>query len=230
MNNDDLIVFPGAGRAGRTTTPTSATGPRTRRLSQESRLAQRRPRAPEGGTDTAAYWVPTLFSNGRAVTPRSATIYYRRRTTDRVQAFPQGLRMIAGTSTATAGAAAAGDVSGTAGRLASAPSRASTGCPHAATGRSSVLNLHVNFPNCWNGHITRQRRPQEPPRRLGPRRLPGGPIRCRCRAISLIVHYAGAGWIRPRPTSRRAANSRGHGDFVNAWDQDTLEALVAALN
>lgn len=97
-NTDDLIVFPGqTGRShdhtyfGNKTTNASST--------QESLRAATSTCA--RGTDTAAYWVPTLFSNGQAMTPRSATVYYRRRTADRVQAFPQGLRMIAGTSTAT---------------------------------------------------------------------------------------------------------------------------------
>src|SRR6478736_1587546 len=34
--------------------------------------------------ETAAYWMPTLLSNGQMVTPSGATIYYRRKTLARV--------------------------------------------------------------------------------------------------------------------------------------------------
>jgi len=46
--------------------------------------------------DTAAYWTPTLFANGKPVEPAGSTIYYRRRTLDEVRAFPPGLKMIQG--------------------------------------------------------------------------------------------------------------------------------------
>jgi hypothetical protein len=46
--------------------------------------------------DTAAYWVPTLFQNGREVRPAKAQLYYVVFGYGQMRAFPPGLRMIAG--------------------------------------------------------------------------------------------------------------------------------------
>ena len=46
--------------------------------------------------DKAAYWIPTLFQDGREIRPAKAQAYYVLRGTDRMHAFPAGLRMIAG--------------------------------------------------------------------------------------------------------------------------------------
>jgi hypothetical protein len=52
--------------------------------------------------DTAAYWVPTLYKNGKALEPDQALLYYRARyDPERVRAFPRDLRMIAGDARAT---------------------------------------------------------------------------------------------------------------------------------
>jgi hypothetical protein len=51
--------------------------------------------------ETAAYWMPTLLLNGQMVAPRSATIYYRRKTLAPLKAFPAGFKMIAGDRHAT---------------------------------------------------------------------------------------------------------------------------------
>src|SRR5215216_6392302 len=74
-NMDDLIVFPAQpGRShdhtyfGNRTTNASSTDESLRAAGATTCLRR---------GDTAAYWVPTLFSNGQPVTPRSATIYYR---------------------------------------------------------------------------------------------------------------------------------------------------------
>src|SRR5204863_7001666 len=46
--------------------------------------------------DTAAYWVPTLYLDGREIRPKKAQFYYVMRGYDKMRAFPPGLRMIAG--------------------------------------------------------------------------------------------------------------------------------------
>lgn len=46
--------------------------------------------------DTAAYWVPTLYQNGREVRPAKAQLYYVLRGYTQMRAFPAGLRMVAG--------------------------------------------------------------------------------------------------------------------------------------
>ena len=51
--------------------------------------------------ETAAYWMPTLLLNGQMVTPRGATIYYRRKSLAPVTPFPAGFKLIAGDRQAT---------------------------------------------------------------------------------------------------------------------------------
>lgn len=217
-NTDDLIVFPG--QAGRSHDHTYF-GNRTTNAASSQESLRAATSTCARGTDTAAYWVPTLFSNGQAVTPRSATVYYRRRTADRVQAFPQGLRMIAGTSTATT--AQPLQVTFWNCRTLGERSEPTSSVPACAAGRSSVLNLHVNFPNCWNGtaldsadhksHLAYSVRGSCPATHPVP--VP---------AISLIVHYAPVDPATAELASRGQLS--GHGDFVNAWDQQRLERLV----
>src|SRR5947199_5786689 len=76
-NNDDPIVFPG--QPGKSHDHTFIGNDSTDAFSTLSSLL--------GGTtscrrpgDTAAYWAPTLMSGSEAVTPRAATVYYRRHT------------------------------------------------------------------------------------------------------------------------------------------------------
>src|SRR5919108_1787144 len=53
--------------------------------------------------DRAAYWVPTLFQNGREVRPAKAQLYYVVHGYRQMRAFPPGLRMVAGAALAGAG-------------------------------------------------------------------------------------------------------------------------------
>ena len=51
--------------------------------------------------DRAAYWMPTLFVNGQAVTPAAAIAYYRRLVRTPLKPFPAGIQIVAGNSHAT---------------------------------------------------------------------------------------------------------------------------------
>jgi hypothetical protein len=48
--------------------------------------------------DHSAYWIPTLYQNGKVVDPKEVTVYYGSRLKDpsKTQPFPFGLRMIVG--------------------------------------------------------------------------------------------------------------------------------------
>ena len=88
------------------------------------------------------------------------------------------------------------------------------------------LNLRATFPNCWNGrdldsadhqrHLAYASGGQCP--RSHPVALP---------SLILIFLYASTERGRPVQASGRFGT---HADFVNGWDQETLEKLVAALN
>ena len=97
--------------------------------------------------DRAAYWLPTLYQNGKALKPVRAVIYYRTvHDPESVRAFPPGLKMIAGDSRATSPQqpqVAAWWCGLTINNKFKEPPRQ---CPE-----GTRLALSINFPNCWDG-------------------------------------------------------------------------------
>ncbi|MCC7106121.1 MAG: DUF1996 domain-containing protein [Chloroflexi bacterium] len=215
---DDPIVHPGmAGMShshdffGNRTTNSSST--------LESLLS--------GGTscrathDTAAYWVPTLSQNGQPVTPVSMTIYYRApigQTAATVKPFPAGFKMVAGAATATSPQASELTVWDC--RALNNRSSLPPTCP---TG--SNLQLHVNFPECWDGQsLDSADHKSHMASRQGQRGCPTDhPVLLP--RLSMIVNYPIVG---DPGTITLASGSvySGHGDFFNAWDQSVLEQRV----
>src|SRR5918999_1000950 len=90
---DDRIVYPGQpGRSHHHTFFGS------RAISAHATLPSLRAAETTCGrkSETAAYWVPTLFRDGRRVTPLKATAYYTLRQFSGVRPYPPGLKIIAG--------------------------------------------------------------------------------------------------------------------------------------
>jgi hypothetical protein len=170
--------------------------------------------------DTAAYWVPTLIVDGQAVAPRGATIYYRRRTTDHVQPFPQGLKMIAGDSHSMTAQSLRVTFWNCGVETMIPPSSSAPTCPDEL---GSGLRLHINFPSCWNGkqldsadhqsHMAYSQAGVCPA--THPVSVP---------AISLIYRYPVTG--RHEVALSSGGQYSGHADFFNAWDAHTLARLV----
>jgi hypothetical protein len=170
--------------------------------------------------DASAYWVPTLFAAGRALRPLVGVGYYVRRTREPVRAFPQGLVMIAGNQNAKRPQSLSVVGWGCGGFGAPPKSAVVPNCPP-----DRALHLRATFPSCWNGrdldsadhkrhmaYATAGRCP-----RTHPVAVP---------TLALILLY-------PETESRllQASGRYGaHADFMNGWDQDKLEALVATLN
>ena len=164
--------------------------------------------------------MPTLFSAAQTVLPRAATIYYRKRTADPVQPFPPDLRMIAGDAHATA-AQPLRVTFWNCGAASGIP--ASSTVPTCPDARANSLRLHVVFPSCWNGtsldsadhqsHMAYPRAGRCPS--THPVAVP---------AIALIYRYP----ITGGPDTMLASMGQltAHADFINAWDQDALTALV----
>jgi hypothetical protein len=170
--------------------------------------------------ETAAYWMPTLLLNGQMVAPRSATIYYRRKTLAPLKAFPAGFKMIAGDRHATTPQGMQ-ITYWNCGAASTVP--ASSAIPTCPNDRSQSLRLHVNFPNCWDGqqldtadhmsHMAYAVRGNCPA---------GHPVATP--AISLIFRYAITGGSGVTLSS--GAQYSAHADFFNAWRQGTLVSLV----
>ena len=216
-NKDDVIIHPGKHGLSHDHTyvaNTSTNGDSTvRSLRAAGTTCQR-------AGDTAAYWVPTLFENGRAVEPLGSTIYYRPRSLGRVSTFPSGLKMIAGEAGAQLPQAMRVTFWNCGVRAGVPRSSSVPTCPEM---RGSSLRLHVNFPDCWNGtsldsadhksHMAYSRQGVCPASH--PVKVPG---------ISLIIRYPIQGG--PGITLASGGEYSGHADFFNAWNQAELTRLV----
>jgi hypothetical protein len=213
-NQDDPIVFfnePGRSHDhtyfGNTSTRASSTPASLRAGETTCRLR----------SDTAAYWAPTLFVAGNAVRPLGAVVYYVRRTFEPVQAFPANLEVIAGTASARAAQGSRVTYWSCGGRR---DVRVSAEIP---TCTSPSLRLVVNFANCWDGsrldsadhksHLAYSSNGVCP--RTHSVEVP---------AITLQIHYGVTGGSNAELSS--GGDFSGHADFVNAWNQPTLERLV----
>jgi hypothetical protein len=169
--------------------------------------------------DTAAYWLPTLYQDGRALTPDSAKIYYASQVDqESVKAFPRNLRMIAGDSKATnpqPTSVMSWACQGTTIDHRREPPRS---CPE-----GSRLVVSLRFPNCWDGqhldsadhksHMTHSNK--KPCPSTHPIRTP---------RIVMDVRYPTSKGTRL--TFSSGSRYTGHADFINAWRQKELEALV----
>jgi hypothetical protein len=212
-NQDDPIVYPR--RRGRSHDHTYFGNTSTDAFSTPGSLRGAMRTTCRLPADTAAYWAPTLFVGGRAVEPLGAVAFYSRRTLARVRPFPAGLKVIAGNAAA---------LSPQSRRVTywSCGRDASSTLPICRDRRSS-LRLTVNFPNCWDGrHLDSADHKGHMAYSSGGRCPSSHPEEVP--AISLVIYYGVAG----SRTAELASGSEfsGHADFVNAWDQRTLAALV----
>jgi hypothetical protein len=183
--------------------------------------------------DTAAYWAPTLYADGNPVNPVGAVVYYRRLTKALVRTYPNGLTIVAGNSRSQVPQSHrvvfwdCGLVKTTlygpmrrGAQPLPAPPAASSRPPACPPG--SKLQLHVNFPDCWNGRtvdsVDHKRHMAYSRQGACPRRHPV-PLP----ALSLVYQY-------PALTGIIALSSgsvlTAHADFLNTWDEKALRRLV----
>ena len=210
-NQDDPIVFPGAPGAthhhdffGNTTTNASSTYQSLRAGSTTCRI--------QG--DTAAYWAPSLWANGKLVQPVLARIYYLpgRKDNKTVRAFPAGLRVLAKGDNVVVRWSCVGRDQRT--KAQSSPPT----CP-----QGTHLVEHIRFPDCWDGHNL-----DSPDHTSHMTFARGGACPAShpvpVPAIVLNIHYPtqGGNVTLGFPDKPVAA----HADFFNAWNQTTLDRLV----
>jgi hypothetical protein len=217
-NNDDPIVFPGD--IGRSHNHTFIGNRSVNAFTTAANLR-------DGQTtcdlerDASTYWVPTVYYRTEAVTPLAAVVYYTKHTNGPVEAPPAGLKMIAGNPNAKK-KQPKGIVSWSCGGVGGTPRFVAV----PACSPDDALELQVRFPNCWNGKATdsaNHRSHTAYSSAVGqcpashPARLP---------TITLVLLYP------PQPRGAQPSSGRfaAHADFINGWDQDELERLVAGLN
>lgn len=216
-NQDDPIVFPR--QPGRSHDHTYFGNRSTDALSTPASLREDGRTTCRLPADTAAYWAPTLFVGGRAVEPLAVVAYYVRRTSEAVDPFPAGLKVIAGDSSAQTAQSTEVTFWSCAVRRGERSSTVPT-CPG---DRRGGLRLHVNFPNCWDGErLDSANHKSHMAYSSGGRCTASHPVEVP--ALSLIIYYGVAGG--PGSELSSGGQFSAHADFVNAWDQATLNRLV----
>jgi len=214
---DDPIVYPGRpGAAHRH----DFYGNRSVNAHSTTRSLRRAKTTCDPKSDRAAYWFPTLYLNGKAVKPRRATFYYvtSHDPPEKVRSLPQGLRIIAGDAKA---------------RRPLAPIVAEWACLGAGVDSDptmvtcpdgSDLELHLRFPDCWNGRDLDSRdhkshmaysRADECPR--------SHPVPVAQLKFKLSYPISGGEGVKLSSGPGYTA----HGDFVNTWDQRELSRRVS---
>ncbi|MEO3753068.1 DUF1996 domain-containing protein [Streptomyces sp. B6B3] len=172
--------------------------------------------------DLSSYWVPTLFVNGQAVQPQSATFYYLGEGVNdpsRIQPLPQGLKIVAGNAVASGpdqsiarwSCLHAGHVD---------PSKDFVTCP-----AGTALESYLDFPQCWNGVDLDSPNHKD---------HMAYPVNGACPAthpvpvpkLRQVLRYP----VNGDPSGFELASGPGytmHGDFFNAWPVDEMARRVA---
>jgi hypothetical protein len=216
-NQDDPIVFPR--QPGRSHDHTYFGARSTNAFSTPAALREDGDTTCRIPADTAAYWAPTLLVDGRAVEPLALAAFYVRRTSDEVDAFPAGLKVVAGDATARRAQSSRQTFWSCAVRRAERSSTIPT-CPGT---RFGGLRLHVNFPNCWDGDRLDSANHQSHLAYSSDGACPSShPVEVP--ALSLVVYYGVSGG--PDAELSSGGDFSGHADFVNSWHQPTLDRLV----
>jgi hypothetical protein len=212
-NEDDVIVFPN--QPGRShdhsyfgnATASAASTPESLRAAGATTCSFL--------GDTAAYWVPTLFADGRAVDPFESRILYVKATFGNIAPFPADLKVIAGDAQARSPQSE---------RVVSwscTPGGLSTSVlPVCPSGSERVLR--VTFPNCWDGLRLDSADHKSHMAYSADRVCPAShPVAVP--ELQMVVRYpAVSGQVELSSGGRLSA----HADFVNAWDQELLEKWV----
>ncbi len=224
---DDPIVFPGLPGASHDHT---FLGNKTTNASSTTQSLQA---AGTGATtclapdDLSAYWFPTVYNGDQVVLPNFAqVVYYKSGVLDytSVKPFPPGFRYVAGSPSATmdqfqnAPGAVEGWECGNGSHNWDIP----VNCP-----AGSQLNIRYQAPSCWDGvhldsadhksHVTYPDKATLTCPADHPVPVP-------------MLEFKMAFPVSGDMSQVRLASGRGfswHYDFFNAWDPDTLAALVS---
>lgn len=171
--------------------------------------------------DTAAYWAPALYQDGQRIRPGQLGAYYRGASKDssQLRAMPADLRMIAGNAHNTDPANSVATWTCEPGRLVDPVQ----GCPP-----GSHLQVNLPFPDCWDGvHLDSADHKSHmayAKQTAGPRTCPAShPVAVPMLVLEITYPGAqgGSGW-----SLASGPPASFHADFLNAWDQRTLENLI----
>ncbi|MGC4837736.1 DUF1996 domain-containing protein [Micromonospora vinacea] len=176
--------------------------------------------------DQSAYWVPTMYQNGKVVDPKEVTVYYGSRLKDpsRTQPFPFGLRMITGnaknqvdTPDKQGNHFWCAGIGGEVGRSADKT--------FPVCAKTANIVRQITFPDCWDG-----RHLDSPDHKA---HMANGDHTGACPkshpvpvpSVSFVISYplsANTDGI----TLASGTSFSMHADFFNAWKDEALAARV----
>ncbi len=215
-SNDDPIVFPG--RQGRSHNHTFIGNTTVDAWATPASLLGG-PTSCSDPADSSGYWFPSLFVGRAAVLPRSATVFYVKRSREALAPLPRGLVMIAGNAAARSPqpksivAWSCGSGAGDGLKVSRAP----------ACSVGQWLQLQVTFPSCWNGRTLDSANHKKHMKYLSRGLCPAShPIALP--TLVLIVVYP------PVPLGAQVATGHfgAHADFMNGWNGNVLTRISHA--
>lgn len=262
MNWDDPVVRPGVQNGSHLHTFSGNTG--VNYMSTAESIKNTGNSTCTGGTaNRTAYWVPTIVdtSNNKAVIPGPSNtspanrvsadrdnafqIYYKTGydgvTSDSVVNFPVGLRMIAGTATATQPTYSTRPLEGSRNDVSwyscrseiGAGARVDSQVRFAACNPGEIFGQHVEFPQCWDGinldsadHKSHMSYGGGWPSRGCP---PSHPVPLTQVTYNVYYRVPSTGMASWRLSSDMYAGPpgySGHGDWVNGWDPQVFQRVV----
>ncbi|GIF15289.1 DUF1996 domain-containing protein [Actinoplanes teichomyceticus] len=173
--------------------------------------------------DNSAYWAPTLLLNGKPVKMKSFRAYYGAKIKDSatVKPFPPGLVMVQGDPKRQVATPKGAPAQFWCAGSAEIGRSADGNWPRCAPGGNLIYQL--TFQDCWDGkHIDSPDHKSH----MGPA-VDGvckGDYPVAIPSVSLMLGYDSLGGDGLSLSSGMASSI--HGDFMNAWDQAKLGALV----
>jgi hypothetical protein len=232
MRPDDPIVFPGQPGASHLHTFFGNTG--TNANSTADTIANQGNGSCRGGTiNRTGYWVPTMIDTktGQPIGPDLIHVYYKAGyilAPRVINAMPQGLRMVAGSSTA----------SGKQDRQDWSCFDGGGGFSHSPTIQNcdTQLSMNVEFPQCWNGkdldspdHKSHMAYPIEG-KGVCP---PGFPVAIPVISFHVLYTTRGhdiSGWRLSSDTydASKPGGFSVHGDWFYGWKPDIVNRWIPA--
>ncbi len=179
--------------------------------------------------DASAYWTPVVYQHGEALTPQRTLLYWRTRpgTAATTRTMPQGISLIAGNETATAPQSTS-VVNWTCTTGADGHPAAAGSLPHDCPA-GTQLRLVISFPDCWDGHTMDGRD------RSGAvyATAAGCPSSHPVHIPQLVLHVTyptsrGDGITLSTGPHTQGPPVTGHADFISGWQQNRMDADVAA--
>lgn len=170
--------------------------------------------------DKAAYWAPALYDHGEVVRPTKSTAYYRVAPgvdATRIEAFPPGLKIIAGDADTTGPQSS--DLAGWGCGTSTIQSATPPTCPV-----SAPLRAVITFPDCWDGVNT-----DSEDHRSHMTNSTGGlcpqthPVHVPQLTFAITYPIFGEGH---ELSLASGSTETLHSDFINSWHQDSLEEEV----